>query len=409
MFVYVLNKNGNALMPCKPAKARHLLNNSKARVIKKTPFTIQLNWNCEHNVQPVVLGVDSGYGHIGISAVSSNKELFSAQAQLRKDMVKLNSEKRQYRRARRSRKTWHRKPRFDNRKKPPSWLAPSIQNKLDAHIKIIKKVEKILPIARIIIETAAFDIQKIKNLEIKSTAYQNGVQKGFLNVREYVLHRDSHTCQYCKGKTKDCVLQVHHLRSRQVGGNRPDNLITLCKTCHEKVSKKQLKLKINPLPGFRAQTFMSTVRWKIVDTLKSMGLNTSHTYGYITKAKRIDLGLDKSHGNDAFVIAGGSKHKRIQRPYLIKQVRKCNRKLFKGERSHIKNIAERFIHGFQRYDKVLWRGVESFVMGRRKTGYFDLRQLDGVKIHASAKAQELTLLESAKTLLIQKQAVPPTS
>ena len=86
--------------------------------------------------------------------------------------------------------------------------------------------------------------------------------------------------------------------------------------------------------------------------------------------------------------------------FLIKQVRKCNRKLFKGDRSHIKNTATRIIHGFQRYDKVLWNKIEGFVFGRRKTGYFELRKLDGTKIHASAKIKDLTLLETANTLLI---------
>jgi hypothetical protein len=51
MFVYVLNKNGNPLMPCKPAKARHLLEENKAKVVKREPFTIQLLWNCEENTQ----------------------------------------------------------------------------------------------------------------------------------------------------------------------------------------------------------------------------------------------------------------------------------------------------------------------------------------------------------------------
>ena len=38
--VYVLNKNGKPLMPCKEAKARHLLRDRKAKVVKKIPFTI---------------------------------------------------------------------------------------------------------------------------------------------------------------------------------------------------------------------------------------------------------------------------------------------------------------------------------------------------------------------------------
>lgn len=47
-------------------------------------------------------------------------------------------------------------------------------------------------------------------------------------------------------------------------------------------------------------------------------------------------------------------------------------------------------------------GIECFIFGRRKTGYFDLRKLDGTKIHASAKAKELVLIETASTLLIER-------
>ena len=107
------------------------------------------------------------------------------------------------------------------------------------------------------------------------------------------------------------------------------------------------------------------------------------------------------------IIAGGTTQKRTTE-HLIQQVRKCNRKLFRGERSHIRNIAERFIKGFQRFDKVDYNGTECFVQGRRNSGYFSLRKLDGTKVHNSAKYTDLTLLERAKTFLmeVQRQFLP---
>ncbi|GFO98177.1 HNH endonuclease [groundwater metagenome] len=398
--VYVLNMRGQPLMPTTPRKAKKLLKEGKAKAIKRTPFTIQLKYATGETKQEITLGVDSGYENIGISAITGKKELYSVEVKLRTDMVKLNSERRQYRRARRNRKTWYRQPRFLNRKKPEGWLAPSIQHKLDSHIKIINKVKQLLPITKIVIEVAAFDIQKIKNPEISEIEYQNGIQKDSWNAREYVLHRDNHTCQACKGKSKDPILQTHHIISRQISGDAPDNLLTLCETCHEKVTKGKLKLDIKLPTGFKPETFMSIVRWKLVNMLKDAGNIVNHTYGYITKFNRIALGLDKSHNTDAFVIAGGTMQERSSLNFLIKQIRKCNRKLFKGDRSHIKNTAARIIHGFQRFDKVLWNNIECFVFGRRKTGYFELRTLDGTKVHASAKAKELTLLETANTFLI---------
>ncbi|MCZ2340165.1 MAG: HNH endonuclease [Bacteroidales bacterium] len=411
MQIYVLNHKGTPLMPCSPRKARLLLKQNKAKVVKRTPFTIQWTMPTRSYTQTVTLGVDSGYLNVGLSAVSDSKELYSSEVKLRTDIVKLNSERRQYRRSRRNRKTWYRKPRFLNRKKPEGWLAPSIQHKLDSHIKLLERVGKILPITKTVIEVAAFDIQKIKNPGISGTGYQNGDQKGFWNVREYVLYRDNHTCQNCKGKSKDPVLEVHHIISKQTGGDSPDNLITLCKTCHDKVSLGKIKLKAKPSKQFKAETFMTMVRWRLVNELRKDGHDISHTYGYITKGNRIELGLSKSHTNDAFVIAKGNGQKRTYDQYFIKQVRKCNRKLYRGDRSHIRNTAPREVFGFRRYDKVKWNDMECFIFGRRSTGYFDLRTLDGTKVHSSAKHNTLTLLERAGTLLTERRAVflSPTS
>lgn len=374
-------------MPCSPHRARVLLKEGKAKVVKRTPFVIQLIIPTGETKQDTTLGVDSGFTHVGLSAVSDKEELFSADVSLRTDMVKLNSERAMYRRNRRGRKTRYRKPRFLNRTKPEGWLAPSIQHKLDSHKKLISMVKRLLPVTKTVIEVAAFDVQKIKNPEIQGIGYQNGDQVGFWNVREYVLYRDSHKCQAPKCNHKDKVLNVHHIVSRQVGGDRPNNLITLCETCHSKHHKGEIDLKIKRTNGFKAETFMSIVRWRLTNET-----NSKHTFGYITKANRIAWGLDKSHINDAFVIAGGVNQLRTQ-PLVIKQVRKCNRKLYKGARSHIRNTAAREIKGFRRFDKVLWEGNVAFVFARRTSGSFDIRDIYNTSLHKSVSFKQLELLE----------------
>lgn len=153
--------------------------------------------------------------------------MFEAEVALRTDIVDLLATRRSYRSSRRNRKTRYRKARFLNRKRPDGWLAPSVQNKVDTHLKVINLVSNILPIKNIVIEVAQFDIQKIKNPDIEGVGYQGGEQLGFWNVREYVFFRDKHTCQFCKGKSKDKILNVHHIRSRKTYGDRPNNLITL--------------------------------------------------------------------------------------------------------------------------------------------------------------------------------------
>ncbi len=218
--VPVLNMRGKPLMPVTPAKARHLLEQDKAKVVSRKPFTIQLRYATGETKQDIILGIDSGYKHVGVSAVSNKKELFSAEIILRTDIPKKLQEKKMYRRNRRNH-LWHRPPRFNNRSKPEGWLAPSIQHKLDSHLRIIEKIRTLLPVTEIIVEVAAFDIQKIKNPDINGERYQQGKQLGFWNIREYVLHRDNHTCQHCYGKRRikyyRCTTSTAKQKEQQIG------------------------------------------------------------------------------------------------------------------------------------------------------------------------------------------------
>ena len=196
--VYVLSKTGQPIMPTKNhAKVRLLINSGKAKVVKRTPFTIQLTGVSKTYTQDITLGVDAGSKKIGLSATMAKKVLFEAEVTLRNDIVDLLASRREQRRTRRNRKTRYRKARFLNRvkSKKQGWLAPSVKHKIESHLTMIEKVHKFLPISQIIVEVASFDIQKIKNPEISEVEYQQGEQLGFWNVREYVLFRDGHQCQ----------------------------------------------------------------------------------------------------------------------------------------------------------------------------------------------------------------------
>lgn len=218
MFVYVQNQYGKPLMPCQPRKARLLLKQGKAKTVKRTPFTIQLLYGSSGYTQPVSLGVDAGTKTVGLSATTEKKVLFEAEAQLRTDIQELLATRSQFRKARRSRSTRYRQARFLNRKKLKGWLAPSVQHKVDSHLKLVRLMHEILPVVKVTVAVAQFDTHLLKNPHISGTDYQQGEQMGFWNVREYVLFRDNHTCQYCFGKKKDPVLNVHHIESRKTGG-----------------------------------------------------------------------------------------------------------------------------------------------------------------------------------------------
>ena len=271
--VYVISKDGQPLMPtARHGKVRHLLKRGEAKVIECCPFTIQLLYDTGHYVQDITLGVDAGSKVIGLSATSETIEYYAGEVELRNDIVDLLSTRRELRKTRRSRKTRYRKPRFDNRARRDKWLAPSVQQKVDAHISAVQKVKKIVPISHVIVEVAAFDIQKIKNPEIEGTGYQQGEQLNFWNVREYVFFRDGHVCQCCKGKSKDKILNVHHIESRKTGGDAPNNLITLCETCHKLYHKGKSKLQenIKRQASFRDAAFMGIMRWAFYNRLKQL-------------------------------------------------------------------------------------------------------------------------------------------
>lgn len=261
--VYVQNSNGQPLMPTENhAKVRILLKQNKAVVVKRCPFTIKLTYKSTNYTQPVTLGIDAGSKHIGISATTEDKEIYASDIELKNDIVKLLSNRRECRHSRRNRKTRYRKARFNNRKRGGGWLAPSIKEKIGTHLKVVNDVCKLVPVTKIIVETASFDIQKIKNPDIEGADYQQGEQLGFWNVREYVLCRDGHVCQCCKGKSKDPVLNVHHIESRKTGGNAPNNLITLCETCHKGYHKGTVKLPDEIKRGmkFNDAAFMGIMR-----------------------------------------------------------------------------------------------------------------------------------------------------
>lgn len=406
--IYVLNQNGQPLMPTKNhAKVRILLKSKKAKVIRRCPFTIQLMYSSTNYTQSINLGVDAGSKHIGISATTKNKVFFESDVELRNDIVNLLSTRRQNRRTRRNRKTRYRKPRFDNRKRKDGWLAPLVQNKVDTHLTVIHKVHEILPVSKIIVEVASFDIQKIKNPTIGGTEYQQGSQLDFWNVREYVLFRDNHTCQCCKGKSKDKILNVHHIESRKTGGDAPNNLITLCETCHTGYHKGTVNLpkRIKRGMSFKDASFMGIMRWAFYNKLKEIYPNVSLTYGYITKNTRIENKLPKDHYIDARCISGNPKAVSDWGVYYQKKVRCHNRKIHKNtilkDGYRKRNQAPYEVMGFRLYDKVRWKQQNCFIFGRRSTGRMDLRLLDGTKVNASVGYKNLKMLEMCKNILIE--------
>lgn len=418
-YAYVLNKRGEPLMPCSPGKARILLKQQKACVVKRTPFTIKLLHGSAGYKQPITLGVDAGSKHVGLSASTEKRELYSEEFTPRNDVVELLSTRRQNRRSRRNRKTRYRAPRFNNRvhSKHKGWLAPSVEVKIQEHITVIKRICRILPVTLVRVETAEFDTQRLKAmLAGKSlpvgTDYQLGEMYDEYNVRQYVLKRDNYTCQCCGAHTtakKAVKLHVHHLESRKVGGNAPSNLITLCTTCHNNLHKGKITLDGKKRgKTLRDAAFMGIMRNTLLTRLRNeLHIPVQNTYGYITKLLREQNDIKKSHVNDARCI---SKHP-LAEPcsicYRTKAIRHHNRQIHKAKilKYGIRkaNQAPYIVKGFRLWDKVLYNGQECFISGRRTSGYFALRKLDGTTITNSISFKKLRLLEPATNYLIERK------
>lgn len=412
--VYVLNKQGKPLMPCKEAKARKLLKQNKAKIVKYEPFTIQLLFDCENQTQEVNLGIDAGSKHIGVSATTEKQVLYEADVELRNDIVDKLSSRRAARRTRRNRLRY-RPARFNNRvhSKHKGWLAPSVEQKINSHIQVIKRLYAILPITKLIVETAQFDIQKINNPEISGKEYQQGEQLGFWNVRAYVLFRDHHECQCCHGKSKDNVLNVHHIESRKTGGNAPNNLITLCETCHKAYHKGEIELKLKRGTNYRGAAFMGIMRKTLFSRLRALYPNVCETYGYITKNARIENKLPKEHYIDARCISGNPKAKSLDYYIYQKCVRRQNRQIHKnnflkgGYKKNNQLIGE--VCGFKLFDTVKYQKKKYFVFGKRKSGRFDIRNLDGEKVNnGSISYKKLKLIQKNNNLLTERRlSIPP--
>ena len=412
--VYVLNKLGQPLMPTSNyRKVRLLLKENKAIVVKRTPFTIRLTIRTKNYKQPIVLGIDAGSKTIGCSAATENKELFAAEIKPRNDVVDLISTRREFRRSRRNRTTRYRAPRFNNRvySKHKGWLAPSIEVKIQEHITSIKRICKLLPITKVVVDTAEFDLQLIKAVEAGMPVpvgedYQKGEQKGFYNVRQYVFYRDGYKCCHCGAHGSGVKFEVHHLESRKTGGNSPNNLVTLCSHCHELVTKGVvITFNKRKSKSTRDAAFMGIMRKTLMQRLRSeLTIQVEETKGYITKYIREMYKLPKTHVIDALCIAKHPKAKRLDKIYLIKPVRNHNRQLHKatilkyGIRK--KNQAATYVKGFRLFDKVLYNNQECFIWGRRTSGSMLLRLLDGTLIKDGAGYKNLKLLERSSNYLI---------
>jgi hypothetical protein len=356
-------------------KVRLLLKNKLAKVFQLEPFTIQLLIDSKTYTQKLTLGFDTGTSNIGASVVNpKGDELFSATFETntleikgkmenradQRHTRKRHSREKQKRRARKNNTIFKyekellvkgcKKPlivkdiksnicRFDNKIKEGK-LSPTSTHCLENHKNIIDKVFKILPIEKVVIEYAKFDIHSLTNPNVSGADYQKGALYQIGNHKAYALKRDNYTCQLCKKKKKEQKLEVHHIDYKSNGGeDHYRNFITLHKECHQKIhNDKKIedklfkiieKLKIREGKVLTSgATILNTVMSRFYNYCIEKCHDVSITFGYITKERRYELSIEKSHNNDAYICAlnGNKPSENRVNPYVYGQYSRNNRK-----------------------------------------------------------------------------------
>jgi len=383
-------------MPCTPRKARILLKEGKGKIIQYNPFTIQLTIPTGETVQQVSIGVDTGAKNIGIAITSEEKVLGKAEIELRSDIKENLASRKTLRRSRRNRKTRYRRSKFkykttrkyDPKKKKwikcklefdsdrkDNWLPPSIKSRVDNTIAWINKFASLASNPKIIIEVGKFDVQKMQNPDIQGIEYQQGDVYGFWAIRYYVFARDNYTCQICK--KKGGILHTHHIIRRRDGvSDKTSNLATVHNSCHEGFHSGRINHTFKTPKSYKETAFMNILRKQIFDRL-----SCKITYGNITTADRYQLGLEKSHTNDAIAISGIQSLKKSEDDILhIRQIRKNKRSLHEStarkgrkepNRESTRNKKNTICqNGFYINDKVELFGQIGFISGFCQGGLY---------------------------------------
>lgn len=329
--VLVIGMNGIGLMPTTPRKARLLIRQKKAEVVRKMPFTIRLLYKTGSATQHVELGIDTGSQHIGVAVVADNKVLQKSEHVLRSTMDKrvLNEKCKAQRRFRRYRKTEYRHPKFRQHTKYVYVEKTVTRKKHKTHWKKTsnrygtnRKEGWLPPSCRTSqnIEIARFDIQKINKPDIEGVGYQMGRMYQFENTKAYVLWKCSYRCPVCGTKfgtrrKADGIMalpELHHKHFRSRGAtDNPDEYMPVCTVDHRAAEHddsgilgKLRKAEEKTIRGQRDMTFMNVLRKRIWEAFPS----ATFTYGNVTNADRKTIGLSKTHANDAVAIA---VHRRI--------------------------------------------------------------------------------------------------
>jgi len=171
-----------------------------------------------------------------------------------------------------------------------------------------------------------------------------------------LMAREHGKCQLCGKEFKGKSSHIHHIIPKSHGGtDREANLALLHENCHKKLHKNKL-LNLKKNKQYKDASFMNTVRCRYQKIF-----NCPIIYGYETFAKRILLKLEKTHYNDAFIIAGGTNQIRTI-PMFLGQKHK-NSRILQVNRKGFKPAIKKKRYSIRPYDLITVNNKKYVVKG----------------------------------------------
>ena len=309
-YAFVLDAEKRPLNPIHPARARILLRQGKAAVLRMYPFTIILTSAVPAaDCPPLRVKLDPGSRTTGIAVVSdtTGTVVWAAELHHRGSAIKRALDARRIvRRSRRTRKTRHRPARFANRRRQTRWLPPSLASRVANVSTWVNRLRRLASITAISLELVKFDTQQMQNTEIRGVEYQQGELAGY-EVREYLLEKWGRRCVYCGAA--GLPLQIEHIVPHSRGGtNRVSNLTLACPSCNERKGSQTAtefgypQIQAQARQPLKDVAVLISTRWALYHHLQTTGLPIETGSGGRTKYNRIQRGLPKAHWLDAACI-----------------------------------------------------------------------------------------------------------
>ena len=376
-WIYVLDEDGHPLMPTRrQGHIRRLLNKGKAKIVSHVPFVVQLKYKSPGKVQTLIGGTDPGRTNIGEAVLRTDGTIvYKAKIITRNLKVpQLMAKRRRHRQASRRGERLARKrlakrlgttmehmlrrrlpgypdgsllvkdiinseARFNNRVRPDGWLTPTARQLVQTHLNMVRKICQILPVTYWSMEVNRFAFMQMDGGQCYGADFQNGRMKDYPSVQAYVYARQEGKCFCCGGK----IEHYHHVLPKHLGGSDlPENLIGVCRFCHEKIHTGKLTLSADGIK--KKYGALSVLNQAVPYILKGLVRmfgeeNVGTCFGDETKDFRDTHHLNKDHDVDAVCIAcigagtdpGTDSLKRPSHSYPVLQFRRHDRQLVRKQ------------------------------------------------------------------------------